>query len=180
LLGFESAAKSSRVWESLVRSADSSLDLAEHALGASASCRRLLRTRRSANVKSGSMEAKELVLDEKVGGITAVESYELKGTFDVGEDMPDDVCEDFRDRLWPAIGEHLFEAGTTIAIANSTSTFNSGKDVRETCPEIWAECCPTSRSGPDQTRGAGIVCAGVSVLFCRRMSPHIPCPKTST
>jgi hypothetical protein len=63
------------------------------------------------------MEAKELVLVEKVGGIAAVVWYELKSTFDVGEDMLDDVCEDFRDRLWPATGEHQFEAATTIAIA---------------------------------------------------------------
>lgn len=60
------------------------------------------------------MEAKELVLDEEVGDITAVGWYELKTTFDVGEDMLD---EDFRDRLWLAVGEHLLEADTTIAIA---------------------------------------------------------------
>ena len=65
------------------------------------------------------MEDKKPGLVEEEGGITAVVWSELRSTLDGEEHMPDDVGEDFRDWLWPAIGEHLFEAGTTIAIATA-------------------------------------------------------------
>jgi hypothetical protein len=64
------------------------------------------------------MENKKPGLVEEEGGITAVVWSELRSTLDE-EHMLDDVGEDFRDRPWPAIGEHLFEAGTAIAIATA-------------------------------------------------------------
>jgi hypothetical protein len=86
------------------------------------------RTRRSANAKFGSIKGEDLALVGEAGINTAGVRYELRSTsVDAGEDLLDDIGEDFRDRPCPAIGEHQVDVGTTIAIATAPAPSSATK-----------------------------------------------------
>jgi hypothetical protein len=73
------------------------------------------------------MEDGEALVDEAEGNRGAVK-HDLKSTSgDNGEDLLDDVCEDFRDRLLSPTGEHHVEVGTTTVSGPKPIPSNAAK-----------------------------------------------------
>ena len=73
------------------------------------------------------MKDGELLVDEAEGNKRALE-HGLKSTSgDNGEDLLDDACEDFRDRLFSSPGEHHIEVVATTVSGPNPIPSNAAK-----------------------------------------------------